>query len=139
MYDSRRNLVQLEMDPRTESGSSIAVYDFNSEIIYNISTKTQKCHQVLMTDRKYYWQMLGYNDSHHLRLKNTMDLFFRRDKTKSLIYTGSANVRGIDADVWLAKFNSSWSRRDNTTNAFVVSYISSINAEILVTEQVSSN
>ena len=123
MYDSRRNLVQLEIDPRTnmltgeKHSSAIVIFDFNTDIIYYVDFKTQNCSPVMMNERNS--QTLGFVDQHHIRLRNTMDLFFRQDKTKTITYTGTAKVRGIDADVWIERFNTSWIGRNRTYNFMV--------------------
>ena len=103
--------------------STLAIYDFNTDIIYKSNFERTECTPVLMSDQNPMG--FGFNDSHHIRLKNTKELFFKQDKTKTIIYTGTAKVRGIDADVWIEKFKISYPGGDVPYN-FTVSNFKSI-------------
>ena len=88
------------------TGPVLRIYDFNTGIIYNISsgktgTVCKASYETLNNDS---W-IAADSKHHHIRMKTTQELFNvpQRNGSSPLVYKGTASVRGISAEVWVGK------------------------------------
>ena len=89
-------------------GPVILIHDFNTGIGYNISSGHPgaecKPFNLTLAGLPKIWE--GIDDgNHHIRMKTTQELFStpRTNGSSTLVYKGSASVRGISADIWVGK------------------------------------
>ena len=114
VYDFGRKLFMLKYqnywDP--SRGQVAIIHDFNSGIGYNITVRTSRC-KIFALEANNSFMDATEDNHHHLRMKTAQELLMGRNGS-ALFYTGSSNVRGIDADIWVNK-RVKWHKKPNTS------------------------
>ena len=110
------------------SGPVLTIHDFNTGIIYNISSNKSGtvCKASFETHNDRWFA--ADSGHHHIRMRTTQELFNipQRNGSSPLVYKGTASVRGIDADIWVGKFIA-MNRKTNKSREVEVVEISLFN------------
>lgn len=89
-------------------GETRIIHDFQHGVKYNISGFVCQ-NATRLTKKNTPWDGKE-TKGHHLEMMNPTEMMFLHANKSAVVYVGSANVRGIEADVWMFKRKSVYSK-----------------------------